>query len=589
MCCDRIGRMFIARPSETRRAQGRRYARRTRAAAARRRDAAGVRAAPRGRSGSRDVLAARSGSGRTSTSRPITCGFTPTSSSIATRELGRRRSRDRSGDSGDQMRAFRFGRVVEPGTVTLAFEFTGTSSATIRRVCSASSADDRWYAVLAGRVGVRAPDRAVLRRAAVQDAVAGHARRAQGRRRAREHARRDETALDDGRQEVDVRRDAADAELPARGRGRTVRCRRRRHGRQGQGAGARRGRAGEGKHVGVVAAQAAGDRRRARGVHRRRAAVAEARPRRGAALLRRDGESRPDHVRRGDPRRRSEARRVRERLRADRRARGRTPVVRQPRHAGVVGRSVAVGGVRELARRQGRAAARRVRRSAAAHCADAGGRRLDADDDPARVPLQRDVDDQRGARRELRRDRVREGAGGALDDRSVRRRGRVSRRDARVPRCASRALRRCDRLVRRVSRPSIARMLEQYRRARACPSSISRCAARSGGKPVVTAHARAGRCRSASASRRAKRGATRTCALVARAHASLPVGDAARGCLGNARRRLLPRRVDRRRRSRRASLQLRPASRIIRGDDARGGAHARRARCRGRRCRSSIR
>ena len=103
-----------------------------------------------------------------------------------------------------------------------------------------------------------------------------------------------------------VRRDAADAELSARDRGRAVRDRRRRHRRRAQDAAC----------ASRVLAGAARARRRRRGTlpasstRSRRtsaiaAAVAEARPRRRAAPVRRDGEPRAHHVRRGHARRRS--------------------------------------------------------------------------------------------------------------------------------------------------------------------------------------------------------------------------------------------------------------------------------------------
>ena len=75
----------------------------------------------------------------------------------------------------------------------------------------------------------------------------------------------------------------------------------------------------------------------------------------------------------------------------DRRARARAPVVRQLRHARVVGRPVAVGGVRELARRAGRGAERgRIRRRSSTSRSRARTRSPPTAK-PARQPLHRPV------------------------------------------------------------------------------------------------------------------------------------------------------------------------------------------------------
>ena len=172
------------------------------------------------------------------------------------------------------------------------------------RAGAVSRADGRPVVpVLAGRVGVRAPDRAVLRRAAVQAGVAGHARSCRAIQVALGNApigARDRV-LPDGRREV---RFAEIAALPsyllavAVGPFELVDA-----GRLGRAPdpGAVRGRRrATAASVGGAAPRAAEDHRRAGALRRRAAAAGQARPGRGPRVLRRDGEPGAHHVRGGD-------------------------------------------------------------------------------------------------------------------------------------------------------------------------------------------------------------------------------------------------------------------------------------------------
>ena len=191
-------------------------------ALARRRDAARVRPAPRARPGSRDVQRHR---------RDPRAARSRQRSRVAARRRARR-SKTRTGmtarstsstPGADRMIALAFGKRVAPRDVTLTLAFTGDDAP--RRGRPVSPEGRRALVpVLARRIGVRAADHAVLRRAALEDTVARDRRGAERSGRRRQHAGRARgraRAMAAARSYV--RGDAADAELPARGRGRAVR------------------------------------------------------------------------------------------------------------------------------------------------------------------------------------------------------------------------------------------------------------------------------------------------------------------------------------------------------------------------------
>ena len=269
-----------------------------------------------------------------SIARAITCGCTPIRSRSTTRIWDDGELRVVTVPAADRMVALSFGKTIQPREVTLRLAFTGATLHDEEGLFRQKDGD-RWYLFSQGesefarritpcfdeprwktpwRVTVVAPK---------SDVAAGNMPIAH------------DQPLADGRHEV------AFAETPpmasyllaiAVGPFAIVDA-----GKVGK-------RALSGARADVPAPRERGRRRRApdraagriaRGLHGDPDAVSEARHRDRAAPVRRDGEPRPDHVRRGH--------RVRRRPspRRDRRARARASVVRQLRHAGVVGRSVA--------------------------------------------------------------------------------------------------------------------------------------------------------------------------------------------------------------------------------------------------------
>ena len=506
---------------------------------------------------------ARSGSRHASTSRRTTCGFTSTSCEL-------RGARWDGGElaidpvKGDQMRAFRFGRIVEPGTVTLGRSSSPASSAAMRRACSGrtptagGTCSRRASRCTCARIApcfdeprFKTPWRVTLVVPRGDVALANTPEVSVARDRRREGGV--------------VRADRADAELPGRA-SRSVRSISSTPARSANKVPVRVAvRAGEGKHV----------------EHRRSAKLPaivdaiEAYVDDALPLEKLDLVAVPhlfgamenpglitfdEAMLIGDPKATSFA------------SYFVTVAAHEVAHQWF-GNSVTPAWWDDLWLSEGFASwlGDKVAQQLGAiddpplRAALTRREAIEADDEPARCRCGARRD-QRGARREVRRDRVSEGAGGAVDDRGVRRRGRVSRADSRVPRGASRALRRCDRLVRRVSAVDRAHARAVRVRARACRSSISRSAAR--------------RARSPSSPRtRGRDGAGLHPVLGGEGNAERDV-RARRRATGASRRRQLSRRVFGNARGGyyhvawaalpppASVVQRDPRSRIIRGDDA---------------------
>ena len=283
------------------------------------------------------------------------------------------------------------------------------------------------------RGALRAASVPLSRRARLQGAVAAHARRAEGPRRARQHAghQRERARRRSPRR---VRDHEAAAVLPDRVRGRSARDRAGRHleerdadpDRHVQGPRSR-GRVRREEHR--------EDRRLARGVVRHAVPLSQARSAvdSGDQRLRRDGEPRPRHVHRvAVPVRRQTLVGAARRADLGRRPRARASVVRRSHDDGVVGRHLVERRLRELDGEQDHRPVRAelALRSAGGRDAPVGARLRRARDRTADPPA-----DRRAGRhpQRVRWHHVQQRRLGPEHVRELRRRRRVPARRARVP------------------------------------------------------------------------------------------------------------------------------------------------------------